>query len=329
MIDPYLRNISYLRLSVTDRCDLRCTYCMPEDNKFLPKTNILSLEEIERLATVFIKKGIKKIRITGGEPLVRKNVIQLFNNLGKFLKTRDLDELTLTTNATQLSKFAKPLFESGVRRINVSLDSLNPDKINLITRKNKFDSIMKGIFSAAESGMKIKINAVALKGINDNDFEKMLHWCGQNKFDLTLIETMPMGNIGYSRNKNYISVTEVINKLEKKFHFEKSSLDTGGPAKYLKVKEYNIKLGLITPMSHNFCSLCNRIRVTCTGKLYMCLGQNNFVDLKLPMRGSKSNNLLEKTIDNAINKKPFGHDFSITPNFESDYLKRTMNVTGG
>ena len=170
MIDPYLRNISYLRLSVTDRCDLRCTYCMPEDNKFLPKTNILSLEEIERLATVFIKKGIKKIRITGGEPLVRKNVIQLFNNLGKFLKTRDLDELTLTTNATQLSKFAKPLFESGVRRINVSLDSLNPDKINLITRKNKFDSIMKGIFSAADSGMKIKINAVALKGINDNDF---------------------------------------------------------------------------------------------------------------------------------------------------------------
>ena len=328
LIDSFQRKISYIRVSVTDRCDFRCTYCMSEDMKFLPKKDILSLEELDRLCNTFIDLGVKKIRITGGEPLVRKNIIELFNSLGKKLG-KELEELTLTTNGSQLDRFAKDLFNSGVRRVNISLDSLNKNKFKRITRNGDFDKVIKGIMTAKNVGLKIKINTVALKGINDDEILKLVNWCGENKFSLTFIEVMPMGEIGEKRIDQYMPLTEVKNLIQKKYSISEDSLRTAGPARYVHCHETDQKIGFITPHTHNFCELCNRVRITCTGEMYMCLGQQDKADLKTPLRKSENNQLLKDVIYEAIARKPKGHDFVIERKENENFVPRHMNVTGG
>ena len=328
LIDSFQRKISYIRVSVTDRCDFRCTYCMSKDMKFLPKKNILSLEELDRLCNTFIDLGVKKIRITGGEPLVRKNIIELFNSLGKKLG-KELEELTLTTNGSQLDRFAKDLFNSGVRRVNISLDSLNKNKFKRITRNGDFDKVIKGIMTAKNVGLKIKINTVALKGINDDEILKLVNWCGENKFSLTFIEVMPMGEIGEKRIDQYMPLTEVKNLIQKKYSISEDSLRTAGPARYVHCQETDQKIGFITPHTHNFCELCNRVRITCTGEMYMCLGQQDKADLKTPLRKSENNQLLKDVIYEAITRKPKGHDFVIERKENENFVPRHMNVTGG
>ena len=328
LIDSFQRKISYLRVSVTDRCDFRCTYCMPEDMKFLPKKDVLSLEELDRLCNTFIDLGVKKLRITGGEPLVRKNIMQLFNNLGKKLD-EGLEELTLTTNGSQLDRYATDLFNSGVRRINISLDSLDKNKFKKITRTGNFDKVMKGIMSASKAGLKIKINTVALKGINDDEILNLVNWCGENKFALTFIEVMPMGEIGEKRADQYMPLIDVKSLIETKYSITEDALKTGGPARYVHCHETDQKIGFITPHTHNFCELCNRVRITCTGEMYMCLGQQDKVDLKTPLRKSENDQLLKDTIYNGISKKPKGHDFVIERKETEQFVPRHMNVTGG
>jgi GTP 3',8-cyclase len=328
LIDSFERKISYLRVSVTDRCDFRCTYCMAEDMKFLPKKNVLSLEELDRLCSTFIDLGVKKLRITGGEPLVRKNIIQLFNSLGSKLG-KGLDELTLTTNGSQLDRHAEDLFKSGVRRINISLDSLNENKFKKITRIGNLSKVIKGIFAAKKAGLKIKINTVALKGVNDDEILNLVNWCGENKFSLTFIEVMPMGEIGEKRVNQYMPLTEVKNLIQTKYSITKDSLRTAGPATYMHCHETSQKIGFITPNTHNFCELCNRVRVTCTGEMYMCLGQQDKADLKMPLRQSENNQILKDTIYEAISRKPKGHDFIIDRKKEESFVPRHMNVTGG
>ena len=303
LIDPFKRKISYVRVSVTDRCDFRCTYCMSEDMKFLPKKDVLSLEELDRLCNTFIDLGVKKLRITGGEPLVRKNIMQLFSNLGKKLG-QGLEELTLTTNGSQLDRYAKDLFDNGVRRINVSLDSLEKNKFKKITRIGDLDKVINGIMVAKKAGLKIKINAVALKGINDNEILNLVNWCGENKFSLTFIEVMPMGEIGEKRADQYMPLTEVKSLIQTKYSLTEDSLRTGGPARYVHCHETDQKIGFITPHTHNFCELCNRVRVTCTGEMYMCLGQQDKADLKTPLRKSENDQLLKDVIYEAISRKP-------------------------
>ncbi len=328
LIDSFERKISYLRASVTDRCDFRCTYCMSEDMEFLPKKDVLSLEELDRLCNTFIDLGVKKIRITGGEPLVRKNIMQLFRNLGKKLG-HGLDELTLTTNGSQLDRYAKDLLSAGVRRINISLDSLNKSKFKNITRNGDFDKVIKGIMVAKKAGLKIKINTVALKGINDGEILNLVNWCGENKFSLTFIEVMPMGEIGEKRIDQYMSLTEVKELIQKKYSITDDSLRTAGPARYVHCHETNQKIGFITPHTHNFCELCNRVRITCTGEMYMCLGQQDKADLKSPLRKSENNQLLKDVIYEAISRKPKGHDFIIDRKENENFVPRNMNVTGG
>jgi len=328
LIDPFQRKISYVRLSVTDRCDFRCTYCMSEDMEFLPKKEILSLEELDRLCHVFIDLGVKKLRITGGEPLVRKNIIQLFKNLGKQLG-KGLKELTLTTNGSQLTNYATDLYESGVRRINVSLDSLEREKFKKITRIGDFDKVITGIMAAKKAGLKIKINTVALKGINDDEILNLVNWCGENKFSLTFIEVMPMGKIGEKRADQYIPLTEIRKLIQTKYSITDDPLKTGGPARYVHCHETDQKIGFITPHTHNFCETCNRVRITCTGKMYMCLGQEDKEDLKIPLRESENNDLLKKVIYKAILRKPKGHDFVIERKKDDKFVPRHMNVTGG
>jgi len=274
LIDPFQRKISYVRVSVTDRCDFRCTYCMSEDMDFLPKKDVLSLEELDRLCNTFIDLGVKKLRITGGEPLVRKNIMQLFSNLGKKLG-HGLEELTLTTKGSQLDRYAKDLFENGVRRINVSLDSLEKNKFKKITRIGDLDKVINGIMVAKKVGLKIKINTVALKEINDNEILNLVNWCGENKFSLTFIEVMPMGEIGEKRSDQYMPLTEVKSLIQTKYSITEDSLRTGGPARYVHCHETDQKIGFITPLTHNFCELCNRVRITCSGVMYMCLGQQD------------------------------------------------------
>lgn len=329
MKDLYNRKITYLRVSITDRCDFRCTYCMPEKMQFLPKKDVLSLEEIYRICKVFINKGITKIRITGGEPLVRKNALNIFEKLGKDLNKTNLKELTLTTNGNNLEKYADQLFESGVRRINISLDTLKAKKFKTITRKDNFESVLRGIEKAKRVGLSIKINTVALRGINDDEFDDFIRWCGINKYTLTLIETMPMGEVDSDRRKTFLPLSEVYEDLKKRWTLEALKDNTGGPARYKLVKESNTKLGLITPMSHNFCMDCNRVRLSCAGKLYMCLGQNDSVDLKAIARLSSDDKLIEKAIDTAISFKPKEHDFSIKNSHISSGTSRQMSVTGG
>ena len=328
LIDSFQRKISYIRVSVTDRCDFRCVYCMSEDMEFLPKKDVLSLEELDRLCNTFIDLGVKKLRITGGEPLVRKNIMQLFSNLGNKIG-QGLEELTLTTNGSQLARYAKDLFDNGVKRINVSLDSLDKNKFKKITRIGDFDKVVKGIMAAKNAGLKIKINTVALKGINDNEILDLVNWCGENKFPLTFIEVMPMGEIGEKRIDQYMPLTEVRSLIKTRYSITDDPLKTGGPAKYVHCHETNQKIGFITPLTHNFCETCNRVRITCTGKMYMCLGQEDKEDLKKPLRESENNDLLKKVIYKAILRKPKGHDFVIERKKDEKFVPRHMNVTGG
>ena len=328
LIDPFQRKISYVRVSVTDRCDFRCTYCMSEDMDFLPKKDVLSLEELDRLCNTFIELGVKKLRITGGEPLVRKNIMQLFSNLGKKIG-QELEELTLTTNGSQLDRYAKDLFNTGVRRINISLDSLDKNKFKNITRNGDFDKVINGIMTAKKVGLKIKINTVALKGINEDEILKLVKWCGENKFTLTFIEVMPMGEIGEKRIDQYMPLTEVKKIIQTEYSITKDTFKTAGPATYVHCHETNQKIGFIAPHTHNFCELCNRVRITCTGEMYMCLGQEDKADSKTPLRKSENNQLLKDVIYEAISRKPKGHDFIIDRNENKNFVPRNMNVTGG
>jgi cyclic pyranopterin phosphate synthase len=329
MIDPFGRAISYLRVSVTDRCDFRCTYCMAEDMTFLPKRDLLSLEELDRLCTVFIEKGVRKLRLTGGEPLVRKNVMHLVRSLSRHLRNGALDELTLTTNGSQLSRFADELANCGVRRINVSLDTLDPAKFHAVTRWGNLDKVMQGIEAADRAGLRIKLNAVALKGFNDAELPELMRWAHGRGMDLTVIETMPMGEIDADRTDQYLPLSLLRAELERRFTLTDIPYKTGGPARYVEVKETGGRLGFITPMTHNFCESCNRVRLTCTGTLYMCLGQDDAADLRTPLRQSEGNELLSRAIDEAIGRKPKGHDFVIDRNTHRPAVARHMSVTGG
>ncbi|MSP81263.1 MAG: GTP 3',8-cyclase MoaA [Rhodospirillales bacterium] len=327
MIDPFGRTISYIRVSVTDRCDFRCVYCMAEDMTFLPKSDLLALEELDRLCSAFVRKGVKKIRLTGGEPLVRRNLMSLVRNLSRHLQTGALEELTLTTNGSQLAKYAGELAAAGVKRVNVSVDTLDPVKFEAITRGGKLPTVLDGIAAAQAAGLAIKINTVALKGVNDGDLDALLEWCGRDGLDMTLIETMPMGEVDHQRADRYLSLAEARRTLAKRWTLEDIAHRTGGPARYVRVKETGRKLGFITPLSHNFCESCNRVRVTCTGTLYMCLGQDDAADLRAPLRASESDDLLDTAIDAAIRRKPKGHDFVIER--AAPAVQRHMSVTGG
>jgi cyclic pyranopterin phosphate synthase len=328
MIDPFGRAITYLRVSVTDRCDLRCVYCMAEDMTFLPKQEVLSLEELDRVCAAFIRLGTRKIRITGGEPLVRRDVMTLFRSLGARLGD-GLDELVVTTNGTQLAKLAGDLHAAGVRRINVSLDTLDPAKFTAITRRGRIGQTLDGIFAAKEAGLAIKINAVAMKGVNEDEFDDMLAWCGDHGFDLCLIETMPMGEITGDRTDQYLPLSIVRSRLRRRWTLQETDYRTGGPARYFDVAETGRRVGFITPMTHNFCESCNRVRLTCTGTLYMCLGQHDSADLRAPLRASPSDALLDAAIDEAIARKPKGHDFIIDRRHAKPAVSRHMSVTGG
>ena len=329
MRDPFGREITYLRISVTDRCDLRCVYCMAEEMTFLPKAELLTLEELERVAAAFIRLGVRKIRLTGGEPLVRRNVMSLVNALGSRIGPGGLAELTLTTNGTQLTRYAEALFAAGVRRINVSLDTLDPDRFAAITRWGKLDKTLEGIFAAKAAGLAIKINAVALKGTNEDEFDRLIAWCGKHGFDLCLIETMPMGDIDQDRTDQYLPLSVVRARLSRTWTLEDTDYRTGGPARYVVVKETGRRLGFITPMTHNFCESCNRIRLTCTGTLYMCLGQDDAADLRAPLRASRDDSVLEAAIREAISRKPRGHDFVIDRRRNRPAVARHMSLTGG
>lgn len=329
LIDPFDRAISYLRVSVTDRCNYRCAYCMAENMTFLPRNDLLTLEELDRLCTAFVRRGVDKIRITGGEPLVRRNVMTLFHNLGRHLKTGALQELTLTTNGSQLARHAEELYEAGVRRINVSLDSLNPQKFEAITRWGTLNEVLEGIRIAQQTGMAVKINAVALKNFNEDEFDDLIRWCGEKGFDLTLIETMPMGEIDVDRFDQYIPLSIVRERLEKFWTLEETDYRSGGPARYTMVRETGKRLGFITPLSHKFCEDCNRVRLTCTGTLFMCLGQEDSADLRRPLRESVGDDALMATIEQAIGRKPEGHDFVIDRRRQAPAVSRHMSLTGG
>ena len=330
LVDPFGRAVTYLRVSVTDRCDFRCVYCMAEDMSFLPKAEVLTLEEIDRLSSAFVKLGTRKLRLTGGEPLVRRGIMDLIHSLGRHVKAGDLDELTLTTNGSMLFKYAEGLVEAGVRRINVSLDTLDPHKFQAITRWGKLTKVVEGIEAAKAAGLHIKVNAVALKGVNDDEFHKMVEWCGERGFDLTFIEVMPLGDLGeVSRLDQYIPLTQVRSELETRWTLEDTDYRTGGPARYVRVKETGCRVGFITPMTHNFCESCNRVRLTCTGTLYMCLGQEDAADLRTPLRLSDDDSLLIDAVRAAIQRKPKGHDFIIDRQRHGAAVPRHMSVTGG
>jgi cyclic pyranopterin phosphate synthase len=329
MIDPFGRAISYLRVSVTDRCDLRCVYCMAEDMTFLSRSELLTLEELDRACSAFVGLGVRKLRLTGGEPLVRKNVISLIENLGRHLKTGALEELTLTTNGTRLPEFAGRLRAAGMRRINISLDSLDPARFKEITRWGDHAKVMEGIRAAKAAGLKIKINLVALRGVNEDEFDDMVAWCGSEGFDLVFIETMPMGDIDGNRTDQYLPLSMVRAKLAQRWTLDPIPDTTGGPARYTRCAETGGRVGFITPMTHNFCESCNRMRLTCSGTLYMCLGQEDAADLRAPLRASESDGPLIETIREALTRKPKGHDFIIDRRHKRPSVSRHMSVTGG
>jgi cyclic pyranopterin phosphate synthase len=335
MIDPFGRAITYLRVSVTDRCDLRCVYCMAEDMTFLPKAQVLSLEELDRLCGAFIGMGVQRIRLTGGEPLVRKDVMTLFRSLGARIGAQGKDggglkELTVTTNGTQLTKHAEALYAAGVRRINVSLDSLDPATFKALTRWGELEKTLDGIFAAKAAGLQVKINAVAMKGVNEGEFDRLIGWCGEHGFDLTLIETMPLGEITGERTDQYLPLSMVRSRLRQNWTLEDTDYATGGPARYYTVAETGRRLGFITPMTHNFCESCNRVRLTCTGTLYMCLGQDDAADLRAVLRDpSVDEEGLRQAIRDAIARKPKGHDFIIDRRRKAPSVGRHMSVTGG
>jgi GTP 3',8-cyclase len=330
MIDPFGRHITYLRVSVTDRCDFRCVYCMAEDMTFLPKAEVLSLEELERLCTAFVRRGVKKLRLTGGEPLVRKNVMSLFRGLGRHLDSGALEELTLTTNGSQLAKYARELADIGVKRVNVSIDTLDKDKFREITRWGDLDQVMRGLDAAQEAGLHVKINAVALRGVNEEELEDLVAWTGAEGFDLVIIEVMPMGDIGgENRLDQYLPLSVVRSRLQRRWTLDDTDYRTGGPARYVTVRETGRRLGFITPLTHNFCESCNRVRLTCTGTLFMCLGQEDAADLRTPLRQSEGDEAVEAAIREAITRKPKGHDFVIDRRHNRPAVARHMSVTGG
>ena len=329
MVDPFGRTVNYLRISVTDRCDFRCVYCMAEDMTFLPKRDVLSLEELDRLCSAFIAKGVRKLRLTGGEPLVRRNIMWLVEALSRHLRSGDLDELTLTTNGSQLARYAQDLARCGVKRVNVSLDTRDPAKFRAITRWGDLAKVEAGIAAAQTAGLKVKINMVALRGVNEDEIVPMIEWAHGNGFDLTLIETMPLGEIDEDRTEQYLPLSIVRGRLQERWTLEDIPYKTGGPARYVRVRETGGRLGFITPLTHNFCESCNRVRLTCTGTLYMCLGQEDAADLRAPLRASTDDALLQAAIDEAIGRKPKGHDFVIDRRHRTPALSRHMSVTGG
>ena len=330
LIDPFARPITYLRLSVTDRCDFRCVYCMSENMEFLPKKELLSLEELDRLCISFIKMGVKKLRVTGGEPLVRRDIMRFFEAMSRHLTSGALDELTLTTNGSQLSRFAHDLYRFGVRRVNVSLDTLDPDKFARVTRWGRLPQVLKGIQAAKDAGLRVKINAVALKGFNEDELASITKWCADEDLDMTWIEVMPMGDMGETdRVGQYWSLDDLRDQLAQHYTLTDLPERTGGPARYVRLEETGQKIGFITPLSHNFCESCNRVRMTCTGQLYMCLGQEDMVDLRDPLRQSESNAPLEAAIRNAIAHKPKGHDFDYSRQSADGQMSRHMSHTGG
>ena len=331
LIDPFARTIDYLRVSVTDRCDFRCVYCMSEHMTFLPKKDLLTLEELDRLCSAFVDLGVKKLRITGGEPLVRRNIMWFFERMGRHLDSGALDELTLTTNGSQLAKHAAALAKAGVKRINVSLDTLDAEKFGRVTRWGKLDAVLRGIDAAKREGMAVKINAVAIKDFNDKEVHDMLAWAGREDLDLTFIEVMPMGEMEeQERLGQYWPLTEVQKELESQWTLTPSGHRTGGPARYMSVAETGKRVGFITPLTHNFCESCNRVRLTCTGMLYMCLGQDDDADLRAPLRASDDDAGLHDAIREAIKRKPKGHDFDYSrQTVKGDVKKRFMSTTGG
>jgi cyclic pyranopterin phosphate synthase len=329
LVDPFGRTITYLRVSVTDRCDFRCVYCMSEDMTFLPKRDLLTLEELDRVCSVFVGKGVRKLRITGGEPLVRRDIMTLFRSLSRHLGTGVLDELTVTTNGSQLARHARELADCGVKRINVSIDTLDPDKFRRITRWGDLSKVIAGLDAAQAAGLKVKINAVALKGVNEDEIETLMEWAHGRGMDLTLIEVMPLGEIEPQRIDQFLPLSVVRARLLDRYALDELDERTGGPARYVRVKETGGKLGFITPLTHNFCESCNRVRLTCTGKLFMCLGQEDAADLRTPLRLSDGNESLEKAIEEAISRKPKGHDFVIDRRHKRPAVGRHMSVTGG
>jgi cyclic pyranopterin phosphate synthase len=329
LIDPFARAISYLRVSVTDRCDFRCTYCMAEHMTFLPKADLLSLEELDRLCSAFVRLGVQKLRITGGEPLVRKGILTFFEAMSRHLGSGALKELTLTTNGSQLAKFAQPLADLGVRRINVSLDTLDTAKFAQITRWGRLPQVLDGIEAAKAAGLRVKINAVALQGFNEDEQFSLTDWCAREGHDLTWIEVMPMGDIEPARLEQYWSLKDLRRRYEERFTLTDLAERTGGPARYVRVEETGQKIGFITPLTHNFCESCNRVRLTCTGELYMCLGQEDMADLRAPLRASGDDAVLEQAIRAAIARKPKGHDFDYSRQVVKGQMTRHMSHTGG
>ena len=329
MIDPFGRKISYLRVSVTDRCDFRCTYCMAEDMTFLPKQELLTLEELDRLCSAFVAKGVRRLRVTGGEPLVRRNVMSLFRSLGRHLETGALDELTLTTNGSQLARFAPDLRQAGVKRVNVSLDTLDETKFAAITRWGRLGQVREGIDAALSAGLKIKINTVALRGVNENEIGDMIAWAHGQGMDISLIETMPLGEIDGDRISHYLPLSIVRASLARRFTLSDSAYVTGGPSRYVDVAETGGRIGFITPLTHNFCESCNRVRLTCTGTLFMCLGQDDSAELRPVLRATQDDHALAQAIDAAIARKPKGHDFIIDRRLPAPAIARHMSVTGG
>ncbi len=330
LIDPFARAISYLRVSVTDRCDFRCTYCMSEHMTFLPKADLLSLEELDRLCSTFVRMGVQKLRITGGEPLVRKGILTFFEAMARHLETGALKELTLTTNGSQLAKFAQPLADLGIKRVNVSLDTLDPAKFAEITRWGRLPQVLDGIAAAKAAGLRVKINAVALKGFNEDELFSLLDWCAREEHDLTFIEVMPMGeDMTANRLDQYWPLKDLRARLAQRFTLTDLTERSGGPARYVRIEETGQKVGFITPLTHNFCESCNRVRLTCTGELYMCLGQEDMADLRAPLRASPDDAVLEQAIRAAIARKPKGHDFDYSRQKVVGQMTRHMSHTGG
>jgi cyclic pyranopterin phosphate synthase len=330
LIDPFARPISYLRVSVTDRCDFRCVYCMAEQMTFLPKADLLTLEELDRLCTAFVRLGVEKLRITGGEPLVRKGIMTFFHAMSRHLETGALKELTLTTNGSQLARFAPELAAAGVRRINVSLDTLDEAKFARVTRWGRLPQVLAGIEAAQAAGLRVKINAVALKGFNEDELFGLVDWCAAGGMDLTFIEVMPMGDMGETdRIGQYWPLRDLRARLAERFTLTDLAERTGGPARYVRLEETGQKIGFITPLTHNFCESCNRVRLTCTGELYMCLGQEDMADLRAPLRASPDDAVVEAAIRAAISRKPKGHDFDYSRQKVEGQVSRHMSHTGG
>lgn len=330
LIDPFARPITYLRVSVTDRCDFRCTYCMSEHMQFLPKKDLLTLEELDRLCSAFVHMGVRKLRITGGEPLVRRDIITFFRAMSRHLDNGALTELTLTTNGSQLRRFANELADCGVRRINVSLDTLDPERFATITRWGRLDQVLDGVRAATEAGLRVKINTVALKGVNEDELFALVDWCAAEGHDLTFIEVMPMGDMGEAlRLDQYWPLKDLRARLAERFTLTDLAESTGGPARYVRLNETGQKIGFITPLTHNFCESCNRVRVTCTGELFMCLGQEDKADLRAPLRAGPDDARLEQAIRAAISRKPKGHDFDYSRQRVQGQMSRNMSHTGG